>query len=778
MNITFKDTSNISGKAKIKPMARVPFSHPSELLFSKSPFNNLEERPLKPNSQNLSFKGFFYKPVLDEATKAAKVFDSKELLAMSKGHLGPQFENLFYDIEKNIALASRMFKNEGGKVTFHKKSLPALIFDGILFPIKELPMEIVNSFVRVLKKIKPLEKWADNIYEKPVLKRARQRSKIDAKVNALRGGFETIEKLKTTANKEIELAIKENRLEDVGKIEEKLKKDLSDSLYQQSTKMNGEKTGNYNTKDERALCRIVSGSVPAFFLANDAYNLSSMCDNNKQEAEKEKKIRFRQEASRILLNAYITLVTFGAIPKLINNSKGATMLVTGITVLLTEMFARLANGKHIKKLTPEQAKAINAKNGNAIKDDAKDKADKEEYKNVFFRASKNKNSFDEISKGKAPQFKGFSEVNTAEQKKQEPLLSFNSIMKACAIIIAAGFGIKALRKIHSVDALFKKVSKPFNNSYKKLAIDYDSKITRENFDEIIKKLKDERFGGKFDKFADKSEEIANSVTKDGFVHLGKKDKGIRPVIDFVLAPFGFIWSAVKLPYSIVDKMLKLCGIIKAEAKNPKTVSELNLEALAKTVNKIGKGVKVGKNKKLTDIEAKKFEDFVTDNIVKSFNLDSISNVSNNELSNLAKTSATAATIWFLMADNYNMVMLKSNGEDKEGANLKFKERFVQEGSRLFYQTLLIDLFNSTFRTQYNNSLFGMSWVTATCTFLSEILTRKSIGMPIGQHSRDELITIENKKQNATGFVKAYYNFMSKLTGKKSLAEQQQAKKGK
>ena len=29
------------------------------------------------------------------------------------------------------------------------------------------------------------------------------------------------------------------------------------------------------------------------------------------------------------------------------------------------------------------------------------------------------------------------------------------------------------------------------------------------------------------------------------------------------------------------------------------------------------------------------------------------------------------------------------------ANTKFKERFVQEGSRLFYQTLLIDLFNST-----------------------------------------------------------------------------------
>ena len=168
------------------------------------------------------------------------------------------------------------------------------------------------------------------------------------------------------------------------------------------------------------------------------------------------------------------------------------------------------------------------------------------------------------------------------------------------------------------------------------------------------------------------------------------------------------------------------------------------------------------------ISQKAFRDYVSDNILKAFNVDTMSNVSNSELSNLAKTAALAATIWFLMTDNYNMVMLKSNGNDVEGAQTKFKERFVQEGSRLFYQTLLIDLFNSTFRRQYNGSLFGMSWITLTNTTLGEWLTRASVGVPIGTHTRDQLIDLENKQNSATGIKKSYYNFMKRLTGKRPI----------
>jgi len=203
-------------------------------------------------------------------------------------------------------------------------------------------------------------------------------------------------------------------------------------------------------------------------------------------------------------------------------------------------------------------------------------------------------------------------------------------------------------------------------------------------------------------------------------------------------------------------------------KQPKSndLTKDTVKALAMSIDKMTNTSKLNN---------KEFGTFVNDNILKAFNVDNMSNLSNSELSNLAKTSAAAATIWFLMADNYNMVMLKSNGQDKEGAKLKFRERFVQEGSRLFYQTLLIDLFNSTFQSQYNRSLWGMTWISTINTTIGEILTRKSIGMPIKAHSRDELIKIDNKNAEAVGFKKGLYDFMAKLTGKKSLAEQRKIK---
>ena len=227
------------------------------------------------------------------------------------------------------------------------------------------------------------------------------------------------------------------------------------------------------------------------------------------------------------------------------------------------------------------------------------------------------------------------------------------------------------------------------------------------------------------------------------------------------------------PYKIANAVVEL--FMKKAPKPQKSMDALNMEAVSKSFDKIYE--QVGKYKKaisgITDEEVKgkyykKFHDFVMDNTLKAFNVNSMSNISNSDLSNLAKTAATAATIWFLMTDNYNMVMLKSNGNDVEGAETKFKERFVQEGSRLFYQTLLIDLFNKTFQKQYNGSLLGMSWITLTNTTIGEWLTRKSVGVPVGMHTREELIKLEEAQNNATGFKKDYYQFMKRLTGKRSI----------
>lgn len=719
----------------------VPLS--SEFMSSK---NNINERPLKSISNELSFKGLSFsgaeqkspaankedkmKPLLYTVGALAAIglglrfapsykkvgeYSVNEFLQFSRKYMGfnkttpkgikeTSIGQDLYEHIRDSKLTNKMVEIEGDKITFHKKTIPQLIWDGLIYPFKILPADILNGTVELIGKIKPFKGWAARTRELPLFKGIRQRSKIDAEVNSLRGLFETAKNLKGKSEKEI-----------------------SSALFQRSVKMFDPSTGNYDTKHERSLNRLVSGLPPAIFLANDAYNLSRMMDDDKEAASHEQKVRFKQEMARIGFNAYITLITLGALNKTINNSKMGIMLMTALTTLTTEAFSRIINGKHITRLTPEQARAENEKNH----------APEAEIKpDLSFKASENKKE--------------------DKEKTQKPLLSFDTIVKALALIIGGGFAVKGLRKISAVENSWQKFAGFFKDKYNNITQIKDFRISQEKFDKITKVLEDNGFT----ELARKYRAVANTAkNSDGTISLGVKDKKIKPAINFFLAPFKFIWKYGTMPYKFIDDAIKSIGHKQSKSAK-KQVKDIS--ALAKSIENIGKEAT------RKDFNPEKFQSYVKDNILKAFNIDTMSNVSNSELSNLAKTAALAATIWFLMTDNYNMVMLKSNGNDVEGAKTKFKERFVQEGSRLFYQTLLIDLFNSTFQAQYNKSLFGMSWITLTNTTIGEWLTRKSVGVAVGTHSRDQLIALETKQDNATGFLKKYYDFMKRLTGKRPI----------
>ncbi len=76
----------------------------------------------------------------------------------------------------------------------------------------------------------------------------------------------------------------------------------------------------YNAESERSLNRLVTGLIPAFFLANDAYNLSMYMNNNKDVAKKEKKRRFNQEVGRILTTTAATYGVMSLFAKQCNKS--------------------------------------------------------------------------------------------------------------------------------------------------------------------------------------------------------------------------------------------------------------------------------------------------------------------------------------------------------------------------------------------------------------------------------------------------------------------------
>lgn len=844
-----------------------------------SSISSLNKSPLKTNSQELAFKGSFFR-----LYKEAGKYDINAFLNEMDKPLDGMVRNLYNAVTSSKLTTNLIKTNPDGQfITVNQKTIPTLIGNGFSDPILKFPGDILNGTVELLGKIGPLSDWSERTLQKKLFKDIRHRSKIDYEVNALQGLLEFKKNSINDALKakaaELGIDVKNLSAEDKAKVEADVNKNFEWLIFQRSMKPFDTKVGNYDTKHERALNRLVSGLPPAIFLANDAYNLSRMMDDNPEEAKKEKRTRFRQETSRILTSGYLTLITMGALSKLINNSKIGIMAMTGTTVLVTEMYSRLRNGKYITRLTPEQARALNEKNH------APEASIKPQ--NLTFKSNTDNKT-------------------NSKDKHQKPLLSFDTVLKGSAAVIAGGFAIKGLRKIPRVDAAFEAFFKPFKSMYKELTEISDYKVNQKQIDEIANTLIERGFKNRGEQYRqvairsrelvvqkivselDKSSDIKvidkylakaakqdihpddfrksfkslidildkngykdladkyrysflNSVKSDktfmqelakvkadlqntgelnkdfaqrvkdngltelkdtefseqirktlekcgdkngklfkeytdaleGLVNLGARDKKVKPFVNFLITPFSFMWSVVKFPYKIANALVEL--FMKKAPKSQKSIDALNMEAVSKSFDKIYE--QVGKYKKAiastTDEKVKekyykKFQDFVMDNTLKAFNVHSMSNISNSDLSNLAKTAASAATIWFLMTDNYNMVMLKSNGNDVEGAETKFKERFVQEGSRLFYQTLLIDLFNKTFQKQYNGSLLGMSWITLTNTTIGEWLTRKSVGVPIGMHTRDELIKLEEEQNNAKGFKKDYYQFMKRLTGKRSI----------
>ncbi len=739
-----------------------------------SKFNNHDiKRPLKINHSDLSFKGLslLHKPL-------ETVYSKREFFAFADKYLGKMGRELFADITDNRSgLTRRLIQVEGDTIRISKKTIPHLAYDGIIYPFKILPGDMLNGLIEGLGYIPGLRKWSQNILEKPFFKNIRQRSKIDSKVNSLMGMIRfrdmKLEEAYTRYAKEHGIKVSEITDEVKAQLTKNLEDSLDSKTLQAQLKQFDPKSGNYDTKHERALNRLVSGLPPAIFLANDAYNLSRMMDDDSKAADKERKIRFKQETSRILTSGYLTLITMGAFQNFINKSKAGIVVITGLTVLVTEMFSRLSNGKHIKKLTPEEARK----------------------ENEMTHAPEAK-----IKPIKDPITSTGTKKSSTQKEQQKPLLSFDTLMKGSAIVLGTGYGIKGFKHLPAVQkaALNYFENMRINNleKFDKLGIkdlnlknavaNFESKVIYKPFTDLYKRLTTQKFivdSRKFDevvrilndydpvigaKYAKIGEAAKKTVDGQTIIDFGSKDKKIKPLVNFIIAPFKFMWNTITLPYWMIDE--KLMNVFrKAKPKSPSK----DIDAVAKSFDRIAKQAeKLAKNA----ITKEQFEDFVQVNMIKGFNQDSLSSVSNAELSNLAKTAASIATIWFLMTDNYNMVMLKSNGNDKEGANTKFKERFVQEGSRLFYQTLLIDLFNSTFRNQYNSSLMGMSWVTLVDTTLGEMLTRSSVGTPIKAHTRDELIAIETKQNNSTGFKKKYYNFMQRLTGKRSIKSYEVASK--
>ena len=693
---------------------------------------DIKKEPLKQSSSTISFGGSFFKDFKkmvkflsgynDEISDYNKIFekvkkttgiDPKELLDSTKKHL-----------PDNI-------KINGDKIRFKEKGVLRLIYEAAIYPIVKMPFDIINwalkSSSNIVKKLLKTNKdnIFDNIYNTKFLKNIRKKARAEEKYNALKGMVEQVSKVMN-------------------------KTDADDTIFKISQKFFDPKAGKYNTVHERSLNRLVSGGVSTYFLANDAYNLASLVTNDPNESTKEGKIRRNQELVRIGTTAYLQLITLGALTQIVNATSWASPLIIATTVLLSETLSRTLAGKPVFFVNKEQAQKYNQ-----IEEKKSGK------KFVFTNTTSN------------------SKDKTQNKKEEEKgLFTLNTLFKYVCLSIAIGLGGKGLKKIPQVKEFMDKVSSEYNKKYNQLTTK-TLEVDKSDFEKLTKKLRENGF----DKLADNYEEMIKSINKTDKIpdkiKLGKINrKFAQPLVDFLLGIPRFAKSCLMFPYKLFSSLIS--GITSIDVIKKSKVGEgiRDFMELNPKATKASKGIdKVGimtnayrdLNDKLS-LNDKEFKKYVKNCSYNSFNNQNTSSKSNADMALVTKLISSGVASLFLIADNYNMVMLKSNGEDKEGAWQKAKERIVQRISSLMYSSMFIKLFNSTFESQYHKSLMGMSAITATSQAAMEVTSRSSIGMPILKKTKEQIEQLEEKNENARGLKGKYYQFMSKLIGKKKLSQ--------
>lgn len=919
-------------------------------------FNNSEKTIFVKN--RLSTNHPPYSPSFKSAPYNISAEASKQIMGVFSQHYGNIGDRLGQKINKLVTSSKILEKSsrisiKEGALSIREKSVIRGFGENLIFPFINLPLYAVSWVFKRFQSIPSMKDWARKIYDKPILRIPRKLNELDEKTDMLKGMLEktqdTIAKFAKERGVTKEYLIAQlNKTDDTPQSQQLVKEAneyIKESLYKVSNKFFDKHTGNFNTAYERPLNRIVTGLIPVAFLANDAYNLSVMCGDKKEDSLKEANERKIQEISRVLTTAYIQLITFGAFTKQVNTLPWFTPLTSALTVLFSETSSRKRLGKPVFFLSPEKAKEYNRREKEL------EESQEKENNNKLFSFKKQETKTKELTPAEAAvknltpfvspdsepkvftSFKASNNnknTNSAEtinnkatekndKKERKALINFDTFKKAVAILLASGFTLSFLKNSsYTKNAKIITTIKDFGKKckekiYNPLAFK-DFEITSSEFEVLAQNLKDvgckeiaeghsfikskygrmtadgtiKMFKGKLEaskaaqitvdaleslinngtKFSEADiskikdsvkiainqegtaitemkygavakkaieiisnkkvnlspenietlkKAITESVTKNATEIPIQIDTKLKPFVDIVTEPFKFIMSALRLPFKCVTLLINL-AVSPVEKKAAEAlIGKAELTKFEKAVHKViteiygEKKAKAGKTSQVifanameklqkqtkpyrmakemlekatvtgSVAEIKKAEAaldkakndlarYVNTAVEKSFNGVTQSSNKNTDLAMMTKLASSAVTSAFLVADNYNMVMIKSNGEDKQGAKETANERIIQRLSALFYQALFINWFNATFRATYNSSLRGMTEVAIPNTLTTEILTRKSIGMPVGRKTYEELQEIDEKNENRKGFLGKYFKFMRLLTGKKPLKD--------
>lgn len=672
MNIMFKNTHNIENNKLLRNQGLQ--------RTTPSAFKNLnKERPLELKSnQDLSFKGL-------SSTQKKAVITVADAVKTFGEDFGEAAGKHFEEIIKNSGL-----KIQNDAITFNKEQpFSKKALEVITYPVAGLPIDLVNTVIGGLQKISWFKNstWLSDLSAKPFLKNRKEAVEKKSNVAAIKHYFELLAKGEECDYKRFTEG--HARLKPL--------------------------IPNYNSESERSLTRIVTGLIPAFFLANDAYNLSMYMNNNKDLARKEKKRRFNQEVLRIGATSLLTYQILHLFSKQSNKHMGVAIgLISGIT-LVSEIIGRSLAGNPVLPLNTQKAKEYAEK-----------------------RAKLNKKEQNSTSNKK---------IETASNSS---LLNKNNILKTIAGLILFGFTVEKTSNIKTVKAKLAEL----NKGYKRLFTEKYT-ISRERFNQIIAKLDKSGFKNIANFYKNATESQKGETIELGTIENKKKQIIIHQILTF---PIRFAWNALNLPYKIVSNpVMKLFKKVTKAEKNP---IEIEAEMLQNSLRFLDK---------IKDDGKAEFTKKVNQRLVSSFDNLTKSSYSNADLSTATRITSNAVTSGFLIADSFNMVMIDSQGDNKDLAEEKAKERTIQRAVRIIYGAFITKITNDLFKGTYNSSLLGAQAVNIGNALLTETLERKSVGLPLHEATQEEIKENETLHMNATGVKGSYFRAMAKITGKNSFA---------
>jgi len=737
----------------------------------------------------VSFKGLSSITVAD----AVKTFE-REIGKSAAEHLNTT-------IDRVLATPNSLVeKLQDGTLKFAEDSHAKRFYRAIIDPLIYLPIDLTNSTLNLLKRMPGFKnsKFITGRLQKGLLKKRSDQLERFSNTMAIQHYFEML------GNNDL----------------------AKDGISKEAVKRFDLSKSGYTVKGERSLTRFVTGLIPAFFLANDAYNLSMYMNNNKDLAKKEKKKRFYQEVSRVLVTAAATFATLGLFSKRVSsNPLAATGVITALTVA-SEFIGRMLVGTPVHPLDKEEAKKYaklqkkdKLKRNNDKKADSSSQINKKESKSSYvlkllgamivagFLIDKRSNikpvrKFLNNVASKYREF--FAKDYTIKREKLERIIfelrkngfekladdyhnNLNRILKE---------GNLTTKEQIQVEREFeKRVEQCLPNDFiistkklkeaKKLITAKTKILKNEKGEEIevkvvpIVKKEDVIKNLKFD--SERSNKIINiSGNLKGMLKSGiNVDRSKDIIINGILAlPIKFAWEVLNMPYAylvkpLIDGFIKVKNVAKYDkikelfSGKGKFKTKENIKSKDETPEEMFRNGVAFLEK---NIDAPNFKEKVEKTIIDSFDNVNKSNISSAELGGSAKVAVSAATSAFLVLDNYNMVMIDSEGKDKKLAGQKAKERTLQRIVRIAYGASLIKLFNGVFKSTYQGSLLGAQTINTANSLVTETLERTSVGMPLHEATRDEIVEMDNEALNATGVKGMYFRFMARLTGKKPLSQ--------